>query len=394
MATIRLHNDCPNTYVSVPGNFINKYMTDANGEFVKVYLYLLYCMNTPSCECSVSAIADHFNHTENDVLRALKFWEKAGVLRLELNKANEICQVTLVDLNAPSAVPTETPYKNATECSQKTPVIAEDAIIGKKNTSSSKSKTSDSIDSPTKENISTATAKATSSAAGTEKKEYSLNEIQKFSQDPDMEELLFIMETYLKHPLSSSDMNTVFFWIDSLKFSKDLAEYLVEYCIGGGHSSLRYMDKVAMGWSEDGITTVEQAKSHSSNRSKSCYGVMKALGISGRNLIDSEVAFVNKWTRDFGFDMTLIEEACKRTISSIHQPSFEYTDTILTNWYNKQVHNLKDIEALDASFSKTKKAASTSRTVNSAKNNKFINFNQRSYDFELLEKDILTTSAQ
>ena len=157
MATIRLHNDCPNTYVSVPGKFINKYMTDANGEFVKVYLYLLYCMNTQSCECSVSAIADHFNHTENDVLRALKFWEKAGVLHLELNKANEICQVTLVDLNAPSAVPTEAPYKNATERSQKTPVIAEDAIIGKKNTSSSKSKTSDSIDSPTKENISTTT---------------------------------------------------------------------------------------------------------------------------------------------------------------------------------------------------------------------------------------------
>jgi DnaD/phage-associated family protein len=226
------------------------------------------------------------------------------------------------------------------------------------------------------------------------KKEYSLNEMKQFREDPDMEELLFIMESYLKHPLSSSDMNTVFFWIDSLKFSKDLAEYLVEYCIGGGHSSLRYMDKVAMGWSEDGITTVEQAKSHGSNRSKVCYGVMKALGINGRNLIDAEVAFVNKWTKDYGFDMTLIEEACKRTISTIHQPSFEYTDSILTNWYNKQVHNLKDIETLDASFSKTKKAVSTSRTINSAKNNKFINFNQRSYDFELLEKDILTTSAQ
>lgn len=374
MATIRLHNDCPNTYVSVPGCFINKYMTDANGEFVKVYLYLLYCMNVQSAECSISAIADHFNHTNKDVLRALKYWEKAGVLRLEINEANEISQISLIDLNGP--------------------IETEDAIAVKEKTTNPKSKNSATKDTAAKEAPSPVATKTTFSVEPTEKKKYSLNEIQKFSQDPDMAELLFIMESYLKHPLSPTDMNTVFFWIDSLKFSKDLAEYLVEYCIGGGHSSLRYMDKVAFSWSEEGITTIEQAKSHGSNRSKACYGVMKALGISGRNLIDAEVAFVNKWTKDYGFDITLIEEACKRTISTIHQPSFEYTDSILTSWYNKQVHNLKDIESLDASFSKTKKAASTSRTVNSAKNNKFINFNQRSYDFESLEKDILTTSAQ
>jgi DnaD/phage-associated family protein len=378
MATIRLHNDCPNTYVSVPGDFINNYMTDANGEFVKVYLYLLFCMSAQSCECSVSAMADHFNHTENDILRALKYWEKAGVLRLEYNEANEICQIALMDLNCTATSQTVVSSTSATPQGKKTPTT----------------KSSNKINAPVNATVSASSAPTTSTVVEPVKKEYSLNEMKQFREDPDMEELLFIMESYLKHPLSSSDMNTVFFWIDSLKFSKDLAEYLVEYCIGGGHSSLRYMDKVAMGWSKEGITTVEEAKSHSSNRSKACYGVMKALGISGRNLIDSEVAFVNKWTKDYGFDMALIEEACKRTISSIHQPSFEYTDTILTNWYNNKVHSLKDVDALDASFSKTKKASSTARTVNNAKNNKFINFNQRNYDFDLLEKDILTSSAQ
>ena len=342
-------------------------MTDANGEFVKVYLYLLLCMNAQSSECSISAIADHFNHTENDILRALRYWEKMGVLRLELNEANEICQIGLVDLQGTSASQT----------------VASSASVASPAKKASTTKSSGKTAAP-----------VNTTEAEPAKKEYSLNEIQKFSQDPDMAELLFIMESYLKHPLTPTDMNTVFYWIDSLRFSKDLAEYLVEYCIGGGHSSLRYMDKVAMGWSENGITTVEQAKSHSSNRSKACYGVMKALGISGRNLIDSEVAFANKWTKDYGFDMALIEEACKRTISTIHQPSFEYTDTILTNWYNNKVHTLKDVETLDASFSKTKKTASTSRTVNSAKNNKFINFTQRSYDFDALEKDLLTSSAQ
>lgn len=365
MATIRLHNDCPNTYVSVPGIFIDKYMTDANGEFVKVYLYLLRCMNSYASECSISAIADHFDHTEKDVLRALKYWEKAGVLRLDTDEKDSLCGISFSNLY--------------------TGEVCEPV---------SHSKAANSTCAPDEVHASVAKPKKTSSVHSGTKKEYSLDEVKKFSEDPDIAELLFIMESYLRHPLSSSEMNTVFFWIDGLHFSRDLVEYLVEYCITNGHSSLRYMDKVAMGWAENGVATVAQAKEHSSLRSKACYGVMKALGISGRNLIDSEVAYVNKWTKEFGFSMELIEEACKRTISAIHQPSFEYTDSILTNWNSKDVHTIKDVEALDASFSKTKKAASTTRTANSAKNNKFNNFNQRKYDYDEYEKMLLTTSIQ
>ena len=70
---------------------------------------------------------------------------------------------------------------------------------------------------------------------------------------------MFIIETYLKHPLSSTDMNAVFFWYDGLKFSRELIEYLVEYCITTGHSSLRYMDKVALGWADE-IGSLEKGK--------------------------------------------------------------------------------------------------------------------------------------
>ena len=52
-------------------------------------------------------------------------------------------------------------------------------------------------------------------------------------------------------------MNTVFYWYDGLKFPGEVIEYLVEYCITNGHSSLRYMDKVAIGWAENGINSIE-----------------------------------------------------------------------------------------------------------------------------------------
>lgn len=366
MATIKLQNDCPNTYVSVPGVFIDEYLTDANGEFVKVYLYLLRCMSSYACECSISAIADHFDHTEKDVLRALKYWEKVGVLRLEMDEKNRLSCINFTNLACK-------------EPSISVPIIKEET-----------STTSE-------ESISVAPIPKTAVSNGkkekSSKKEYTLDEIREFSEDPDIAELLFIMESYLKHPLNATEMNTVFYWIDHLHFSRDLVEYLVEHCITNGHSSLRYMDKIALNWADNGITSVEQAKEQSSMRSNLCYAVMKAFGISGRNLIDSEIADINKWNKEFGFDISLIEEACRRTIAATHQPNFKYADSILINWHNNNVHSMKDVEALDASFSKNKKAAST-RAVNSTKNNKFNNFNQRQYDFDEYEKMLLTTSVQ
>ena len=79
MSMIQLKSDYPHNHISVPRVFIDKYMADANGEFVKVYLFLLRCMgSSATSDCSISAIADHFNYTEKDILRALKYWEKIG----------------------------------------------------------------------------------------------------------------------------------------------------------------------------------------------------------------------------------------------------------------------------------------------------------------------------
>ena len=64
----------------VTNEFIDKYMTGANGEYVKVYLYLLRHQKEL---VEVGAIADALNHTEADVRRALAYWEKAGILSKE-----------------------------------------------------------------------------------------------------------------------------------------------------------------------------------------------------------------------------------------------------------------------------------------------------------------------
>ena len=52
----------------VANEFIDRYMAVANGEYVKVYLYLL---RHDGREITVGEIADALNHTESDVKRAI-----------------------------------------------------------------------------------------------------------------------------------------------------------------------------------------------------------------------------------------------------------------------------------------------------------------------------------
>mgnify|MGYP004645227279 FL=1 len=67
MAGITLHSENNETVTCVPNVFIDELMADADGEYVKIYLYLLRCMNAPEESFSISGMADKFELTEKDI---------------------------------------------------------------------------------------------------------------------------------------------------------------------------------------------------------------------------------------------------------------------------------------------------------------------------------------
>ena len=215
-----------------------------------------------------------------------------------------------------------------------------------------------------------------------------------FRKQESVAELLFIAERYLGRILTPTDMNSILYWYDGLGFSTDLIEYLVEYCVSKGHTSIRYIEKVALAWADNHITTVEQAKLTAGLHSQLYFSVMKALGINGRSLVPAETAYIDKWRSDYGFSSEVITTACERTIQAIHQPKFEYIDSILTSWKKNHVSTLEDIARLDEAHQKKKKTAVPNTAQKSQPKNRFNNFEQRSYDYDQLEKMLLTTSAQ
>lgn len=413
MTAINISSDIATSFTTVSDIFIDQYMPKANGEFVKVYLYLLRATGSGAGIATISEIADHFSNTEADIIRALNYWASEGILQLQTGADGQIigvnlCSLSVSGMQAAQSNIQSTVADNAAQNNLQNGVV----------NNATQNNFQNSVVNNAAQNISTVNTRMhdsvveklksqTPDKAASSQKEYTLDEIKEFRKNPDISELFFIIETYLKHTLSSTDTNMVLYWLDELHFSTDLVEYLVEYCITKGHSSLRYMNKVALGWADAGIKTVDQAKDDAAAHSQIYYSAMKALGITGRNLVDSEVSLINKWVGEYGFDIELVKAACSKTISAIQKPSFEYTDSILANWRKKDVHTLKDVEVLDANFAKANKASATGssqstnaangsskpKSNNSSSKNKFNNFNQRNNDYDKLEKLFLNSTV-
>ena len=413
MTAINISSDIATSFTTVSDIFIDQYMPKANGEFVKVYLYLLRATGSGAGIATISEIADHFSNTEADIIRALNYWASEGILQVQTGADGQIMGINLCSLSVSGMQAAQSNIQSAVADN-----AAQNNLQNSVVNNAAQNILQNSVVNNAAQNISTVNTRMhdsvveklksqTPDKAASSQKEYTLDEIKEFRKNPDISELFFIIETYLKHTLSSTDTNIVLYWLDELHFSTDLVEYLVEYCITKGHSSLRYMNKVALGWADAGIKTVDQAKDDAAAHSQIYYSVMKALGITGRNLVDSEVSLINKWVGEYGFDIELVKAACSKTISAIQKPSFEYTDSILANWKKKDVHTLKDVEVLDANFAKANKASATGssqgtnaangsskpKNNNSSSKNKFNNFNQRNNDYDKLEKLFLNSTV-
>lgn len=387
MGKITLHSDNTNSTTSVSNVFIDEYMTDANGEFVKIYLYLLRLMNAPDAAFSISSIADKFEHTEKDIRRALSYWERMHLLRLEYDDQENLTSICLLD----------SPGSADNTSAGTASVAASESVAAPEVDSAAKSAATPAAESSaTAKAVTVQPAASVATASVPDKKSYTPDDILEFQKNESVAELFFITERYLGRTLTATDVNTILYFYDVLGFSADLIEYLVEYCVCKGHTSIRYIEKVALGWAENGITTAEQAKQAASLHNQTYFAVMKALGISGRNLVPTETAFIEKWKNTYGFSTELITEACQRTISATHQPSFEYTDSILASWAKNNVKTTADVARLDAAFQSRKKTAPApaSSGTSSASRNKFNNFEQRSYNYSEMEKMLLTTGSR
>ena len=396
---------------AVADEFIDQYMAAANGEYVKVYLYLLRHQSEP---VSVDAIADALNHTESDVRRALAYWEKAGVLLREdllSPDGGEKDAGTAADRPKAGAVldremsggrgaafsadPQVTPDSRSTAYHGSTQAGADGWSASYSGTPQAVNQTAPAAGRT--DSVSFGTAPA--AAAPSPKPVYSVAQVNRLSGDEEFAQILYIAQKYMNKVFTPRDCQVFAYLYDTLKFSPELLEYLVEYCVQNGHVSVRYMETVAINWHEQGFRTPDEAKEYAEGFNNDAFSVMKAFGLNDRRPATEEQKMITKWFREYGFGRELVLMACNRTISAIHTPSFRYTDKILSDWKLAGVRTKADVEALDEKRSKSRAQGAGGQAQGGRssggqgagqadggrrKSNQFHNFKQRDTDYDAL----------
>lgn len=361
MSVLTIHSETKRDAVSVPALFIDEYMPCASGEFVKIYLSLLRCQSGEE-GISVSALADFLDCTEKDVLRALKYWERMGLIQLEYGKKGELRGILLLDI-----------YNRRGQRRQ----------AGKNSQGQSPGGESQKQREP---------AVLELAPAGPERT-VTLGQLE---GDEDFSRFLYVAEQYIGSPLSRRDCDTFAYLYGQLGMAGEFLEYLAEYCVSLGHRSVRYMETVALDLHRKGILTVEGAKTVLTGMKKEDYAVMKAFGLSGRQPAQGERQMMDKWFQDYSFSLDLVLEACNRTMTAIHKPSFEYADKILYGWKKNGVKTMSDVKSADARRIQ-EKAPGQDKSANRRKpaaakqpqrGNQFHNFEQRDYDYDALLKQL------
>ena len=357
-------NNINTAVTAVSNTFIDEYMGTASGEYVKVYLYLL---RHAGKNVEIPDIAEALNHTEADVRRALAYWERAGVLTSEKEEpAAGEAAVTREDLTDAGYIIPES-RRNYRDSDVEGRMPEESAADSGKQLQGSErgmAKQPGTMDIPDAGN--------------------SYDRMKRLSADEEFSALLYAVQQYLGKTFSAIECEKFAYFYDVLHMSCELLEYLAEYCAEGGHTSIRYIETVAVHGDQAGIQTRDEAREHSVRYSKDTSAVMKAFGIMGRNAGTAEQEFIRRWFKEFGFDSMIVTEACNRTLTATGSASFPYADKILAGWKENGVRTLQDVDALDKrrQEKQAKKSGPASRQTRNTSTNRFNNFEQRSYNYD------------
>lgn len=387
MNRVNIYRTTLKEQTTISNIFIDEYMADANDAQLKIYLFLIRMMNA-NLPTSITDIADKFNYTEKDVLRALMYWESRQLLSLDFDAAHNLSGIQVLSLENPVEVqrtaPRITPVLSFIRPAARMGCTPSASTAASRNAMSNIMTSLDAMETGAEKKTDHSTGKIV------EKPEYSLDELKSFKDNEDIEQLLLVTEQYVGRQLTRSDMDTILFFYDRLGFSVDLIDYLVQHCVERGKKDFRYMEKVALAWHEQGIISPKDAQESIKRYDKVVYTIMKSLG-KNTNPAPKELEYINKWTKEYGFLLDVIQEACDKTVMTTDNHRFAYADGILSKWYQAGVHHKSDIPKADAAYNRTVRNVSKShKNDTTVIKNKFNNFVQNTYDFEELEQNILS----
>lgn len=290
MASIKLNNK--HFFIPLSMTFVDKFMPSANATYVKVYIYALRSSFDTGYEVTIESIASKLNILESDVIKAFEYWKEVGVITFKKGKLGYE-----IDFLSDDDFEISTDKKNAV-----TPKYA-----------------AKDVTSYIKEN-------------------------------DDMKNMYLIAQGILNRPLSSTEITTLYSMYDWLGLPREVVLMILENCAQIGKTNMRYIEKVAVSWSEKGIDTLDKAKAHlratkEFNTTKA--KIKKIFQIKDRSFTESELKYISKWINDMSVSIDMIKKAYDITITNTQKLSYPYMTKILQSLcdgsFNSQKPNGKGI---------------------------------------------------
>ncbi len=287
----------------VPTSVLDR-LADADRD---VLVCLLYVLANP--DFSISSASAKLGIDEADFITALRFWEDAGIIETKSRGRG----------------------KTKTD---------DDAKIKKK--------------SPTHNDSSTAKRRMTSRLPA-----YTTDEVARFlEQNASTAELIDTCENILGKIFTTAETEIVIGMLDHLSLSEDYIMLLFAHAVKIDKKSVRYIEKMALGFVDRDITKYSELESELASAEaveSSIHHVRSLFGIGSRTLTSKEKAMIKDWCVNWGFSDEIITKAYEITANATGEASLSYANAILENWHNAGLKTIEEIEAYSAEFDKKKK---------------------------------------
>ena len=257
--------------LKLPVSFLDAYLPNVNGDYLKIYLFCLkLCIeNTVLTDAE---IAKKLGMLKSDIKNAWKFWEKEGLISFSEDGDIEFENPEELDFAKPAVV------------SEKRSAAPVDIFSAVKNN-------------------------------------------KRFKKD------IQAIESVYCELLTQDDVLMIYDAIEIQKIPLEVFIVTLSHCLENNKKRMKYIMKVVLENNKNGLTTVEEVEEHFSQmeKNKEYSGqIKKVLNIKGRELIEAERQFIDKWQSS---QKTIedITSAYEKTIMNTGKLSFPYMDKIIMN---------------------------------------------------------------
>lgn len=263
----------------LPDVFFTEFLPEASGDFIKVYIYILF-LSKYNTEIKINDLSKTLSLDFPTVQDAVKYWEEKGII------TKTIDGYSLANLQEIELSKLYTPKVTSSP---------EDSLKNSQN-------------------------------------QYRAKAIE------DINKLFF------QGVMSPSWYNDIDFWFTKYEFDEQVMIALFNYCHDNRALHRNYIQTVAEGWSKNNIKTFNDLDSYFEKQEKRNVikkSIAKKLNLY-RNLTAYDEEYIVKWTENYNYGMDVIEIALKKA-SSNNNIRFEYIDKLLTDWHDKSLQSVDEV---------------------------------------------------